>query len=79
MPTEQPAKQNYGADTDLVPLQDVAEAAREFMGPGAGAGPLTCPVRALRTWLNVASIEDGPVFRSEGSLFRENAATKLGL
>jgi len=25
--------------------------------------PETCPVRALRTWLNAAEIADGPVFR----------------
>jgi integrase len=29
-----------------------------------GSNPLTCPVRALRGWLDVAAIASGPVFRS---------------
>lgn len=28
-----------------------------------GANPATCPVRALRAWLNIAGIAEGPVFR----------------
>jgi len=29
-----------------------------------GSNPLTCPVRALRAWLDVAAIARGPIFRS---------------
>ena len=29
-----------------------------------GSSPLTCPVRALKAWLGLAGVEDGPVFRS---------------
>jgi integrase len=29
-----------------------------------GSNPLTCPVRALRAWLDVAAIASGPIFRS---------------
>jgi hypothetical protein len=29
-----------------------------------GSNPLTCPVRSLRAWLDVAAIASGPIFRS---------------
>jgi site-specific recombinase XerD len=29
-----------------------------------GSNPLTCPVRSLRSWLNLAAIANGPIFRS---------------
>ncbi len=29
-----------------------------------GSNPATCPIRSLQAWLEVAGIEDGPVFRS---------------
>jgi integrase len=31
-----------------------------------GGSPLTCPVRALRSWLTAANISEGPVFRGVG-------------
>jgi integrase len=31
-----------------------------------GSDPLTCPVRALRTWLEQAGITEGPLFRGVG-------------
>ena len=31
-----------------------------------GGLPQTCPVRALRTWMEVGKVADGPVFRSVG-------------
>ena len=31
-----------------------------------GGSPLTCPVRALRAWLDAANISEGPVFRGVG-------------
>ena len=34
------------------------------VGIPRGSGPTTCPVRALRNWLDEADITDGPVFRS---------------
>ena len=36
------------------------------MGLPFGASHDTCPVRALRQWLDRAGITDGPVFRSVG-------------
>lgn len=36
---------------------------RELVIP-YGSNPLTCPVRALKAWLNEASITEGPIFRS---------------
>lgn len=32
-----------------------------------GGSPLTCPVRALRAWLDAAQLTEGPVFRSSPS------------
>lgn len=29
-----------------------------------GSDPLTCPVRTLRTWLEAAAVEEGPLFRA---------------
>ncbi len=29
-----------------------------------GSNPLTCPVRALRTWLDASALEQGPLFRA---------------
>ena len=38
------------------------------MGLPFGASQETCPVRALRQWLDKAGISEGPVFRSVGRL-----------
>jgi len=34
-------------------------------GVSFGSVPATCPVRALRTWLDIIKISDGPLFRFE--------------
>lgn len=39
------------------------EGAGEQLGVPYGSDPATCPVRALRRWLAVSSIDDGPIFR----------------
>jgi site-specific recombinase XerD len=39
------------------------EGAGRKIGIPYGSSPLTCPVRALREWLAVGSIADGPLFR----------------
>ena len=36
----------------------------QTIGIPFGRHPQTCPVRALRTWLDIAGIDTGPVFRS---------------
>lgn len=40
------------------------EGACETLDIGYGSHESTCPVRAMRRWLDEASIEDGPVFRA---------------
>jgi len=42
------------------------EGAGREVGLPFGASPETCPVRALRQWLDRAAIREGPVFRSVG-------------
>jgi integrase len=42
------------------------EGAGREVGLPFGASPETCPVRALRQWLDRAGIREGPVFRSVG-------------
>ena len=42
---------------------DQAGKGREVAIP-YGSNPITCPVRALREWLSVAGISEGPIFRS---------------
>jgi integrase len=42
------------------------EGAGREVGLPFGASPETCPVRALRQWLDRARIQEGPVFRSVG-------------
>ena len=44
---------------------DQERAGRE-VGLPFGASPDTCPVRALRQWLDQAGIQEGPVFRAVG-------------
>ena len=39
------------------------EGAGRKLGIPAGKNPRTCPVRALRAWLELARIQDGPLFR----------------
>lgn len=39
------------------------EAAGEIKGVPYGSHPATCPVRALRAWLRLAALTDGPIFR----------------
>jgi integrase len=39
------------------------EAAGQTIGVPYGSDPATCPVRALRAWLEAAAISDGPIFR----------------
>jgi site-specific recombinase XerC len=36
------------------------------LGVPYGSTPLTCPVRAVRAWLDAANIKDGPLFRAVG-------------
>lgn len=36
------------------------------LGVPYGSTPLTCPVRAVRAWLEMANIKDGPLFRAVG-------------
>lgn len=36
------------------------------IGVPFGGSPITCPVRALRAWLDAANITEGPVFRGVG-------------
>jgi integrase len=40
------------------------ERAGRHVGVPYGSNPLTCPVRALRAWLDASGIEVGPLFRS---------------
>lgn len=40
------------------------EGAGQKVGIPYGGTPATCPVRAVRTWLDAAGISEGPVFRS---------------
>jgi integrase len=42
------------------------ESAGREVGLPFGSSPDTCPVRALRQWLDKAAIREGPVFRSVG-------------
>jgi site-specific recombinase XerD len=37
----------------------------EAIGVPRGSDPLTCPVRALKTWLEAANVTDGPLFVSK--------------
>ena len=39
------------------------DAAGRQVGIPYGSNPTTCPVRSVRTWLELAGITDGPLFR----------------
>ena len=52
------------------------ECAGREVGLPWGSHPDTCPVRALRHWLDVAGISDGPVFRG---VDRHGRVSKVGL
>src|SRR5438876_9351110 len=57
----------FGADGLIVQLRrsktDLEGEGRK-VGLPSGTNPLTCPVRALRAWLDGAAIARGPIFRS---------------
>jgi len=52
------------------------EGSGRTVGIPYGSKPETCPVRAVRTWLTVAAITEGPLFRG---VDRHNALAKMRL
>ena len=57
----------FGADGLIVQLRRSKtdqEGEGRKVGLPFGSNPLTCPVRALRAWLDVAVVARGPIFRA---------------
>ena len=53
-----------------------------YVGIKRGSVPATCPVRALRAWLDAAAITSGPVFRRvdrHGNVLEKISAQSVGL
>lgn len=57
---------NEGVEATVRRSKTDQEGAGRKVGIPYGLLPTTCPVRALRAWLDAASITSGPVFRSVG-------------
>jgi hypothetical protein len=57
----------FGADGVIVQMRRSKtnqEGEGRKVGLPFGSHPLTCPVRLLRAWLNLATISSGPIFRA---------------